>query len=709
MKKKKKAKGLSQASARPLRTAKKFTFPSIDLDQNKWFYIIAVLYCMIVMLWFFISPATWDEDCAVRYFNTLNAFNEPGNIVSIWNRPLWVLVFMVPVQLGKFMVPLVMSLFAVLSAYFIFQSALIKKIPYAILVVPFLLFQPFFFGVAKDAMTEPLAACIVAGGLYFLLKKRYLVFALLGSFLPLARTELVIFTAIWGLILLLEKQWKYIPLLGFGLVLWSVLGWMFRGDAMYVLNETIFKEAHENRYGNLEWWTYLRRYFYVLGPVVFYFFVLGFIRHWKKFDFFIYGQFIIGITLYTLFTTTINLGNSAGFLRNLVPLSPLAAIIALYGFNFWIKGLAKSNKTTLIVSTVLLAVVALFFRNELWKHHKVLDTTHLTILPIMSILVMLTFLLFVLVKRKNALNLAKVGFFTVLVFGSSFTLLEEHPYKNMNTQRDAVMITSTIMESIDLDDRSIASNHGFLYWVLGENKFSHKHAALTKEEVDQMLPGGIVVWDNHFGNRLGSDIPLSYLESDRNNYTELFRVMDDRAGFNMVVFEKLAQGQDGWATRNRYLKENYNIPEIHLSNATDYIKANDPAQALKVIETVVNIGERLTTSHAYFMKGQIMLKYKNWVEAERALDLAIGKREKFDMASVYKAHVKIYTGKPKQAINILDDVLEGNPNLGMAHYYKALALDGLGRKQDACMSIKMAKQLKYAVSQDMVNKLCLVK
>ena len=52
---------------------------------------------------------------------------------------------------------------------------------------------------------------------------------------------------------------------------------------------------------------------------------------------FIWWQFVTGFMLYVIFSWKLNLGNAAGFLRNLVPLSPLVAIISLQGYNFFIK------------------------------------------------------------------------------------------------------------------------------------------------------------------------------------------------------------------------------------------------------------------------------------------------------------------------------------------------------------------------------------
>jgi tetratricopeptide (TPR) repeat protein len=55
------------------------------------------------------------------------------------------------------------------------------------------------------------------------------------------------------------------------------------------------------------------------------------------------------------------------------------------------------------------------------------------------------------------------------------------------------------------------------------------------------------------------------------------------------------------------------------------------------------------------------------------------------------SHLRRY----EEAIRCLDNAIKLNPNYGEAYYHKGLALDKLGKKNDAETSFKKAKELGY--------------
>lgn len=108
---------------------------------------------------------------------------------------------------------------------------------------------------------------------------------------------------------------------------------------------------------------YFQRYIFLTGPVIFYFFMLGFFEqiYRRKFDFsFLY--FILGFMLYVIFSWKLSIGQAAGFMRNVIPLSPFAGLIALYGYNLWLA--VKSERSTylriILYSLFVMALTAIF-------------------------------------------------------------------------------------------------------------------------------------------------------------------------------------------------------------------------------------------------------------------------------------------------------------------------------------------------------------
>lgn len=314
--------------------------------ESFWVFIIIGFYLLASVVWEFTSIAPWDDDCVGKYFNAKDAINDPKQFISLWNRPLFVILFFLPFQLGKHAI-LFMSIISAFSACALYLAAKKLEIKNAILLLPLLLFQAFYFTIAKSALAEPLASAILCFGIYFYVHKRFLAFALVGALLPLARLELALFLLVWAFVLIREKQFKLLLILAVPTVLWNFAGTFFTGELFWLYEQTVGKENSSNRYGHTSFWHYFHRYIYVLGPVVFYFFFIGLFENLmkRKSRILISGQFILGFALYVVFSWKLNLGQAAGFLRHLITLSPLAAILALEGFNYWLQYIkAKGSK-----------------------------------------------------------------------------------------------------------------------------------------------------------------------------------------------------------------------------------------------------------------------------------------------------------------------------------------------------------------------------
>ena len=171
------------------------------------------IYVIVNLVFGFFEDATWDDDCPGRYYNTLDAFNTPRHFISKWTRPLFVLIFAPIVHLGRDSIFISMVIFSAIGSYYLYKG--VREVGYenSFMIVPFLLFQTYFFCVSRNALTEPLSVVLLCLGFYFLVKKKWLGFVIVGGLMPLARLELSVLLAFWGWYLLKEKQFKYIPIL----------------------------------------------------------------------------------------------------------------------------------------------------------------------------------------------------------------------------------------------------------------------------------------------------------------------------------------------------------------------------------------------------------------------------------------------------------------------------------------------------------------
>ncbi|UTW61882.1 tetratricopeptide repeat protein [bacterium SCSIO 12741] len=314
---------------------KAISSPSIP-SENALVYGFLTLYLLLSLIWHFTTHAPWDDDCVSRYYNVVQAAEDPVHFVEVWNRPLFVLLFFIPMMISRHGV-LLMAIISAGGAFALYKAARKLELRQAWLVVPFLLFEAFFFTISRSALAEPLATAILCFSLWFYYEKRFFWFALVGSLIPLARLEMSILWVFWAYVLIRERQWKFLFMMGIPIACWSLAGSLIEGGAFWLYDETLGKENSSNRYGHTTLGHYFQRYIYVIGPVVFYFLFIGMFQRIRKktASFALEGLFILGFCVYVLFSWKLNLGQAAGFVRHLVVLSPMATLLALYGFDFW--------------------------------------------------------------------------------------------------------------------------------------------------------------------------------------------------------------------------------------------------------------------------------------------------------------------------------------------------------------------------------------
>lgn len=499
-------------------------------------YFIYVLYGLL-------AEGTWDDDCIARFYATSNAFSDPNVWVSLFHRPIWVILFALPVQLGHWVVPVMMSGLCVLTAFALYKASKVKHQKYAWLLIILLLFQPFYFGVGQNALTEPLAALLLTLGYWAMLEKKYHWFVLCGTLLPLARLELAVLLLFWAIILIQHKQWKLIPFLGAGIVVWNIAGMLVSGsaDPIWLIHEVLNRGI--DPYGEVSFFAFFNRYFYVVGSVTFVLLLIGLlegIRKWK-WNLFIHGQFFCGILLYSVLAAGWDTARSGAFLRHMIVIGPLAAIIAWDGFNHiaaMIKK-AKQRKLLTVYLVIILTTYLVFFRNQLREHHYYTETiSWVNLLSV--ILVLLCIIVFIVFSRKKHqeryLTLMGIGMSIIAI---SFTLITEHPGVSVNPERAALNQVRDIYQQTDLHSKNLLASHPHFLKNIQWPSHQWKTNLVNKENLQNAPAGTVVVWDGHYStpNKGG----IRNTEIPEFGYTELFRVLAADNSYSVIIYEKTLQ------------------------------------------------------------------------------------------------------------------------------------------------------------------------
>lgn len=271
-------------------------------------------------------------------------------------------------QLGFIGAKLFNVITVIITIYFTVQSAQLLQLKRALLVAVVLIATPYYFVITFSGLTEPLFACFISISLWASLNRKHYIAAILISFLPFVRSEGLFFIAIYGLYFILKKEWKMIPLLLLGHVVYSFAGYFVYRDILWVFTKIPYAKL-SSTYGSGGLFHFVDQLYYVIGLPIYLLFGIGVLKSLydtiqRKISlewFVLCGMgFVVFFVAHTLFWY-LGIFNSMGLKRVLICVIPLIALFALMGLNFILDDLLhRWKKTQSIIQLILVAYLALF-------------------------------------------------------------------------------------------------------------------------------------------------------------------------------------------------------------------------------------------------------------------------------------------------------------------------------------------------------------
>lgn len=525
--------------------------------MKKWkqydYLICALVFVLVGLVWSQLSNYTWDDDAISRFLNVQDARYHPKEFFSSWNRPLFVVLFYLPVQLfGRMGVVVMMLLLTAASGIFLYKGLKHKGVPHAQVVMVFLLFQTFLFGISRDAMTEPLASFLISLGIYFFYRKQFAWFALIGGLLPLARSEGLLLLPFWLFPLVQQRLYRYIPLLGAGLLAWGLALYAYTGHPLALMQEVLASGEKKNRYGHVSLTHHIGKYVYVLGPVTFFFFLWGYLDRLRKMlaDYFIVLQFTVGFLVYIVFAAFLDLGQSGGALRNLITLAPFAAVIAVYGFNYWWalftpvpvnknskKKAGNPGRQELWIYVVFIILMAwICFTNELlMRQNYDPGKKNYTIFNALLVCCLLAVLPALSKNRKPPYGIALV----LLGWQVLFSLYYENPNSHGNQERAGMNAMTAFVGKPPLQQHKVYSNHPWYFWAAGIHPNDTLHAGgISLSGKSAIQPGELVIWEAHYTGENYTNTPVQVFLNDT-TFSPVYVVQNREREAVAVLFVKL--------------------------------------------------------------------------------------------------------------------------------------------------------------------------
>lgn len=226
-------------------------------------------------------------------------------------------------------------------------------------------------------------------------------------------------------------------------------------------------------------------------------------------------------------------GGSVGYLRHMVSVGPMMGLLIAAGLSRALEP-RPSRWGWVALGVLLCAAIPAFDLHLATWEHPVNRAVEPWIWPV-GALATVALLLLRLPARTRITG--------IVVAGAVTTLLAEPPI-GLDGERQLVRDAAEWVRA-NRPGRPVAVNHPWFPFLLGEDRndaarFPH----LDLASLSTLPAGTIVVWEPHYGPRIGGDVPLTHFAEHPERYVPIYKddVRRDVPGygehvFPLVVFE----------------------------------------------------------------------------------------------------------------------------------------------------------------------------
>ena len=310
--------------------------------------LLGLISCTMVILTIISEGYSGGADNINHYFLSRYAFQYHLLFFDSWGRPLYTILSSPFAQLGFVSVKLLNVFLGMCTAYFSYLIAKKLDIKHSWLVMVFVVFTPIYCVMLPTSLTEILFGFMLVLAVFLFFRENFIASAIIISFLPFARSEGIIMFPVFFLAYLFKGKFKPIPFLLTGFVVFSIIGGFFYKDILWIINHPPYPIHHpiyKDKGPLLHFFINSR---FIFGPVMMILFLAGtlwlliqfFREKWsfKTDTFFAILLILVPFVGYFIFHSLLYwkaLGGSIGLIRVVAAVLPLAAIIALMGYQ-WI-------------------------------------------------------------------------------------------------------------------------------------------------------------------------------------------------------------------------------------------------------------------------------------------------------------------------------------------------------------------------------------
>jgi hypothetical protein len=206
-------------------------------SRNPFLIFSFVVVGVIESVWILLSDGFYRVDECAHFLYSRFVLQSLPITVQTWHRPGRLWLFALPAQFGHlFTMFFCLALFLCLL-YVTYRIAKLKDIKHAEWVVLLVGLQPILFDISYACLNEAPTALVIMLSYWFHLRKKFGWSLAIASVVFLFRFEMYSFALLLFFVYLWKREWKILPLILLGPLLWIGYSTIVSGDVM-----TFFRE-----------------------------------------------------------------------------------------------------------------------------------------------------------------------------------------------------------------------------------------------------------------------------------------------------------------------------------------------------------------------------------------------------------------------------------------------------------------------------------
>ena len=350
------------------------------ISEKQLLYIFFTTFILLQVFFLLFGESAYGYGGAdnIAHFQIAKySFKYPELFLDLWGKPVYT-ALLAPFAVIGYKVAKAFNLIVAVITLFLSSKIAKKLFPGSSLITIVLIaFAPVYFLLAITCLTEVLFSLVLVAAVYLFIKNRFVLSAVVLSFIPFVRSEGIVLLPVFALAFFLQRSSRSILFLAVGAVFYSIIGYFVFGDILWTIHKQPYSLG-ESIYGSGSIFHFVKNSNTIFGIPLLILIVAGLI-YWgfdviKNFS--LRSQntilFIIMAGSWITFFAAHSYvwwkgtGGSLGLIRVMGGIIPLAALTGMKIFDL-VSGKLKNKNISYGIFSVfaVLQVVLMFTQNNL--------------------------------------------------------------------------------------------------------------------------------------------------------------------------------------------------------------------------------------------------------------------------------------------------------------------------------------------------------